>query len=92
MGGFEVSPGLLSRAAAELDEQIREWRKRPLNAHEYPYLIVDARYEKMRRGRRIESSAVLVACGVDGEGRRDMLGYWVGDSESEATCAIKASS
>jgi len=85
MGGFEVSPGLVSRAAAELDEQVRRWRERPLEAHEYPYLIVDARYEKMRRGGRIESTAVLVICGIDEEGRRDVLGYWVGDSESEAT-------
>lgn len=85
MGGFEVSPGLVSRAAAELDEQIRKWRERPLEAHEYPYLLVDARYEKVRRGGRIESMAVLVICGIDEEGRRDVLGYWLGDSESEAT-------
>ena len=85
MGGFSVSPGLVSRAAAELDEQVRKWRERPLGAHEYPYLIVDARYEKVRRGGRIESSAVLVVCGIDEQGRRDVLGYWLGDSESEAT-------
>ncbi len=85
MGGFEVSPGLVSRAAAELDEHVRKWRERPLEAHEYPYLILDARYEKVRRGGRIQSSAVLVVCGIDEEGRRDVLGYWLGDSESEAT-------
>lgn len=85
MGGFEVSPGLVSRAAAELDEQVRKWRERPLAGREYPYLIVDARYEKVRRGGRIESMAVLVICGIDEEGRRDVLGYWLGDSESEAT-------
>ncbi|MDO9002542.1 MAG: IS256 family transposase [Aquabacterium sp.] len=85
MGGFAVSPGLVSRATAELDEQIRKWRERPLAAHEYPYLIVDARYEKVRRGGRIESTAVLVICGIDEAGRRDVLGYWLGDSESEAT-------
>jgi transposase-like protein len=45
--------------AAELDEQVRKWRERPLAGHAYPYLIVDARYEKVRRGGRIESSAVL---------------------------------
>lgn len=85
MGGFEVSAGLVSRAAAELDEQVRRWRERPLEAHEYPYLILDARYEKVRRGGRIESSAVLVICGIDEQGRRDVLGYWLGDSESETT-------
>lgn len=85
MGGFEVSPGLVSRAAAELDEQVRRWRERPLEGHAYPYLIVDARYEKVRRSGRIESTAVLVICGIDEAGRRDVLGYWLGDSESEAT-------
>jgi transposase-like protein len=85
MGGFEVSPGLVSRAAAEIDDQVRRWRERSLEAHEYPYLIVDARYEKVRRGGRIESVAVLVVTGVDEEGRRDVLGYWLGDSESEST-------
>ncbi|MCL5271005.1 MAG: IS256 family transposase [bacterium] len=84
MGGFEVSPGLVSRAAAELDEQVRKWRERPLEAHQYPYLIVDARYEKVRRGGRIEPAAVLVVCGIDEEGRRDVLSYGLGDSESEA--------
>jgi len=83
MGGFEVSPGLVSRAASEIDDQVRRWRERPLDAHEYPYLIVDARYEKVRRGGRIESMAVLVVTGIDEDGRRDVLGYWLGDSESE---------
>lgn len=85
MGGFEVSPGLVSRAAAELDDQVRKWRERPLEGHAYPYLIADARYEKVRRGGRIQSMAVLVICGIDEEGRRDVLGYWLGDSESEST-------
>jgi transposase-like protein len=85
MGGFEVSPGLVSRAAAELDEHVRRWRERSLEAHEYPYLILDARYEKVRRGGRIESTAVLVIAGIEETGRRDVLGYWLGDSESEAT-------
>ena len=85
MGGFSVSAGLVSRAAAELDEQVKRWRERPLEGHSYPYLIVDARYEKVRRNHRILSTAVLVICGIDEEGRRDALGYWLGDSESEAT-------
>lgn len=85
MGGFEVSPGLISRAAAELDEQIRKWRERDLSAHEYPYLIIDALYEKVRRSGRVESTAVLVICGVNEEGCRDVLGYWVGDTESETS-------
>lgn len=85
MGGFSVSPGLVSRAAAELDGQIAAWRERSLDGHSYAYLIVDARYEKVRRDGRIESTAVLVVCGIDEQGRRDVLGCYVADSESESS-------
>lgn len=85
MGGFTVSPGLVSRAASEIDDEVRKWRNRSLKGHTYPYLIIDARYEKVRRGGRIDSVAVLVVVGVDEEGRRDVLGYWLGDSESESS-------
>lgn len=85
MGGFSVSAGLVSRAAAEIDEQVRRWRERSLSAHAYPYLMVDARYEKVRRNHRIESVAVLIVVGVSEDGQRDILGCWLGDSESEAS-------
>lgn len=85
MGGFRVSPGLVSRAAAELDGQIAAWRERSLGGHAYAYLIIDARYEKVRRNGQIESTAVRVVCGIDEQGRRDVLGYYVADSESESS-------
>ncbi len=85
MGGFEVSATTVSRAMAELDEEIARWHGRRLDGREFPYLIIDARYEKVRVGRRVVSRAVLVAAGINDEGRRELLGFWTGDSESEAT-------
>lgn len=85
MGGFEVSASTVSRAMADLDEEIRRFRTRKLNEHEYPWLIVDARYETLRRDGHLRSSAVLIVAGITGDYRREILGYYVGDSESEAT-------
>jgi putative transposase len=86
MGGFELSAASVSRAAAELDEQVRQWRTRSLGAKLYPFLIVDARYERVRSVRgQVVSQAVLIICGVTHEGRREALGLWVGDSESDST-------
>lgn len=85
MGGFDVSPGLVSRAAAELDDQVRKWRERHLAAHVYSCLIMDARYEKVCRGGRIVSTAVLFVCGINDNGQREVLGYWLGNSEGESS-------
>ena len=85
MAGFSVSAGLVSRAMAELDEEIARFNERPLDECEWPYLIIDARYEKIRKAGRVVSQAVLVAAGISDTGQRRILGYWVGDSESEAT-------
>jgi putative transposase len=51
----------------------------------YPYLVVDARYEKVRQGGAVVSQGVLVVCGIDGRGYREVLGCWVAESESEAS-------
>ena len=85
MGGFEVSPQAVSQATAQLDEAVKRWRERSLEGVSYPYLVIDARYEKVRKGGRVVSQAVLIVAGVDGDGRREILGFWPGDSESEDT-------
>jgi transposase-like protein len=82
--GLEVSKSQVSALTSRLDEEIAEWRQRPLT-EEYPYLIVDARYEKIRRGGAVISQGVLVAVGVSATGYREVLGAWVADSESEAS-------
>jgi putative transposase len=79
--GFEVSSVEVSRASKLLDEQLSAWRDRPLGA--YPYVYLDARYEKVRYGGIVKSCAVLVAVGVDAEGYRQVLGTSVKLSEQE---------
>jgi putative transposase len=82
--GVEVSKSQVSALARGLDEEIALWRSRPLEKA-YPSLVVDARYEKVRRGPRVTSAGVLLVVGIDEEGYREILGTWVADSESEAT-------
>jgi putative transposase len=84
MAGFEVSAATVSRTMAELDEQLEAFRTRQLE-REYPFVFIDARYEKVRVGGRVRSQAVLIAAGINDEGRREILSYALGDSESEAT-------
>ena len=80
--GFEVSSTQVSRAAADLDAVLSAWRERPLG--QTPYLILDARYEKVRQGGLVQSAAVLVAVGVSCDGKRQILGVSVALSEHEA--------
>ena len=79
--GLEVSSAQVSRAAALLDEGLEAWRNRPLG--ETPYLILDARYEKIRHGGSVVPCAVLVAIGITPEGKRSILGVSVSLSEAE---------
>jgi putative transposase len=82
--GLEVSKSQVSSLTAKLDAEIAEWRMRPLTLS-YPYLVVDARYEKVRQGGAVVSQGVLVATGIDERGYREVLGAWVAESESEAS-------
>ncbi|WP_435006471.1 IS256 family transposase [Tundrisphaera lichenicola] len=79
--GLEVTSSQVSRAAEALDEELERWRTRPIG--EMPYLILDARYEKVRHGGSVVPCAVLVAIGVDPEGKRSVLGVSVSLSEAE---------
>lgn len=79
--GFEVSSSEVSRAIKELDVQLEAWRNRELG--QYVYLILDARYEKARQGGSIQDAAILVAYGIDVEGKRNILGVSVDISEAE---------
>src|ERR687885_638610 len=79
--GFEVSSTQVSRAAAELDTVLAAWRMRPLGVYRYVYL--DARYEKVRQDGQVRDAAVLLASGVDAQGKRAVLGVSVALSEQE---------
>jgi len=83
--GTTFSKSTISRLATALDSELEEWRQRPLEAHSYPYLFVDAHYEKVRIGSQILSEGVLVVCAVREDGFREILAVEVTDVESEAT-------
>ncbi len=78
-----ISKSEVSRICADLDEDITEFQHRALSDTSYPYVFVDATYCKARVGKRIVSQAVVVAIGVAADGRRQVLGFQVGDTESE---------
>jgi putative transposase len=79
--GCEVSSSDVSRAAKLLDEELTKWRNRPLGA--IKYLILDARYEKIRLAGCVRDCAVLTAIGIDAEGHRSILGVSVALTEAE---------
>lgn len=79
--GLEVTSSQVSRATADLDQELEKWRTRPLGA--FAYLIVDARYEKVRLDGVVRSCAVLIALGIDAEGKRTVLGVSARLNEAE---------
>ncbi|GAF74553.1 unnamed protein product [marine sediment metagenome] len=81
MCGLSVSSTQVSRVAQILDEELEKWRNRPLG--EYPYLVLDAHYEKVRTAGSVVSCALLTAVGIDTDGRRSILGVSVSFSEAE---------
>ena len=78
---LQISSSQVSRVAGLLDEEISRWNSRPLG--EVRYLVLDARYEKVRHGGSVVSCAVLLAVGLDTDGRRTVLGTSVSLSEAE---------
>ena len=82
-GNLEVSSSAVSRATAALDTELDLWRNRPLTEVAYPYLILDARYEKVRRDGVVLDCAVLLAIGIDATGHRSILGLSVALSEAQ---------
>lgn len=79
--GVEISAMQVSRATAELDEVLQEWRERPLG--EIRYLFLDAIYEKVREAGQMRTTAVLVAMGITPDGERQVLGVSASLSEHE---------
>jgi transposase-like protein len=82
--GTSFSKSLLSSLAGRLDSELSAWRDRQLEAEAYPYLFVDARYEKVRVDGRVVSQGVLLVSAVRDDGMREILAVEVADTESEA--------
>jgi len=82
MGMSGISKSQVSRLCSEIDERVKTFLERPLE-DEWPYVWIDATYVKVRKGGRIVSVAVIIAVGVNTDGRREVLGCAVGPSEAE---------
>ena len=82
MGMSGISKSQVSRLCAEIDERVKAFLDRPIEG-DWPYLWIDATYVKVRQDGRIVSVAVIVAVGVNSDGRREVLGMDIGPSEAE---------
>jgi putative transposase len=83
LGGAGVSKSQVSRLVEEIDARVDAFLARPIEG-EWPYLWIDATYVKSRDGGRILSTAVIIAVGVNTDGRREVLGVATGPSEAES--------
>src|SRR3954454_9614468 len=79
-----ISKSEVSRICADLDLEVGAFRDRTLSEVAYPYVFLDATYCKARVNHRVVSQAVVIATGVTDDGRREVLGFDVGDSEDGA--------
>ncbi|MDB5551033.1 MAG: transposase [Rhizobium sp.] len=82
MGMSGISTSQVSRLCEEVDVKVKTFLDRPIEG-EWPYIWIDATYLKVRRGGRIVSVAVIIAVGVNTDGRREVLGFEIGTSEAE---------
>src|SRR5215469_6459324 len=82
MGMSGISKSQVSRLCSEIDDKVKAFLSRPLEG-DWPYLWLDATYVKVRQAGRIVSVAVIIAVGVNGDGRREVLGMDIGPSEAE---------
>ena len=82
MGMSGISKSQVSRLCEEIDERVTAFLERPIEG-DWPYIWMDATYIKVRRAGRIVSVAVIIAVGVNSDGRREVLGMTIGHSEAE---------
>jgi putative transposase len=78
--GVEVSPTLISNVTDAVKEEVTAWQNRPIDAV-YPILYLDALYVKIRDTGHIQNRAIYVAIGVNMQGRKEVLGLWMGQAE-----------
>ncbi len=79
--GIDVSPGLISNITDKIMPLIHEWQSRPLE-EVYAFVFLDAIHYKVRDNGQIKSKAAYMVIGIDLEGRKDVLGIYIGESES----------
>lgn len=77
----EISEGLVSKISERILPEVSEWQNRPLEAN-YPFVFMDAIHYKVRENHQVITKAAYVVLGINEEGCKDVLGLWVGASES----------
>jgi hypothetical protein len=77
-----ISNSQVSRRCEEIDDKVKVFLDRPIEG-DWPYLWLDATYVKVRQAGRVVSAAVIVAVGVNSDGRREVLGMDIGPSEAD---------
>ena len=82
LGMSGISKSQVSRLCEEIDERVRAFLERPIEG-DWPYLWIDATYVKVRSNGRVVPVAVIMAVGVNADGRREVLGMDIGPSEAE---------
>ncbi len=80
--GISFSKSMVSSLTKDLDETLENWRNRELEV-DYPYVYIDARYEKVRENKKVMDKAVLIIAGVSEDGYREVLSVELANSESE---------
>ena len=80
--GFEISHEQISSITDKVLAELEEWQTRPLQAF-YPFLFVDCLYVTMRKDYEVKSCAVYAILGYDMDGKKDILGLWINDTESK---------
>jgi transposase-like protein len=82
LGMTGISKSQVSALCQDIDERVGSFLNRPIEG-EWPYLWLDATYLKVRQGGRVVSIAAIIACGVNQDGRREILGLGLGESEAQ---------
>ncbi len=83
--GKKVSKSFVSSLTQELDELVKAWQYSSLVGSNYPYIMVDVMYIKVREDHRVVSKSCHIAIGFSDEGSREVLGFLIQDGESEET-------
>ena len=83
--GTRFSRSTVSQLCTALDARVQAWNERSLDAQAYPLVMVDALVVKVRRDNAVRATSALIVSGVNAQGRREILGLSLGDSESEGT-------
>lgn len=80
--GTSFSKSTVSALCQKLDPLVKEWNERPLCEKCYPFVLMDALVIKVRKGGRVRSQSIMLSIGINADGRREILGIHLGDSES----------